>query len=169
MANPYVGEIRMFSGNFAPVGWAFCDGRSLSIPDYNTLYSLIGTTYGGDSQTFKVPNLSSRFPIHQGTGGGDTYTLGQPGGTENVTLTTGQLPLHTHPATCSSVAATGTAPANCVPALATVAAFSKENPPNVPMAGQALTPFGSSLPHDNVQPFLVVNFIIALVGIYPSQ
>src|SRR3954447_5719097 len=98
MAQPYVGEIRMFAGNFPPVGWMFCEGQLLPISEEETLFNLIGTTYGGDGQeTFALPNLASAVPVHQGTGGGGTYQLAQTGGVESVTLTTNQIPVHTHP------------------------------------------------------------------------
>jgi len=98
MSDPYVGEIRMFGGNFAPAGWSFCDGSSLSISENEVLYQLIGTTYGGDGQsTFNVPDLRGRVPVHQGTGAGGNYQTGQTGGAEQVTLTSQQLPVHNHP------------------------------------------------------------------------
>src|SRR5438309_4954850 len=107
MAQPYVGEIRMFAGNFAPAGWMFCEGQLLPISEYETLFQLIGTTYGGDGQsTFALPDLRGRVPIHQGSNGTSTYNLAENGGVETVTLTTNQIPGHTHPAIATAVAAT---------------------------------------------------------------
>src|SRR5438105_10732712 len=111
MSSPFVGEIRMFGGNFAPAGWAFCDGALIPISENDTLFNLIGTTYGGDGQeTFALPNLQSRVPVHVGPG----FALGQSGGTESVTLTAGQIPAHTHPGGVSSAAATASSPAGNV-------------------------------------------------------
>jgi len=170
MADPYIGEIRMFGGNFAPLNWMLCQGQLLPISEYTTLYNLIGTTYGGDGvTTFGLPNLACRIPVHQGTGGGGTYVLGQLAGVENVSLSVNQIPSHTHAQTCSSLAATVGTPVGMVAALATTNLFSKQNPPTVGMAPQALTTAGGSVPHPNLQPFVVVNFIIALFGIYPPQ
>src|ERR1051325_1449436 len=115
MPEPYVGEIRMFAGNFAPNGWMFCEGQTLPISEYEVLFNLIGTTYGGDGQsTFNLPNLSSRLPIHMGTGGRQTYQLGEMAGTEQETLTTQQIPVHTHPLTASQNSGTATNPAGKV-------------------------------------------------------
>jgi microcystin-dependent protein len=170
MAQPYVGELRIFAGNFAPAGWMFCQGQLLPISEYDTLYNLIGTTYGGDGQsTFGLPNLASRVPVHQGTlAGGSTYTVGQTGGTESVALTTQQMPAHSHAAVGSSAAAGqgspsgGTWAANSTLKPYATPADSAMNPANVGNAG-------GSQPHDNMLPYLAINYIISMFGIFPSQ
>ena len=173
MAQPYVGEIRMFAGNFAPAGWMFCEGQLLPISEYETLFNLIGTTYGGDGQsTFALPNLQSRVPIHWGTGGGGTYQLAEMAGTEQETLTTAQMPAHSHP-----VAATSTSqvlsPQNALFATMTSSQAGADayqaGPANVPLVPSTIQPAGGSQPHENTQPFLVINFIISLFGIFPTQ
>lgn len=173
MAQPYVGEIRLFAGNFAPAGWMFCDGQVLPISENETLFQLIGTTYGGDGQsTFALPNLQSRIPIHQGTGpDGNTYTLAQASGTESETLTIQQLPIHTHQALAASTGQV-TSPANAVLAAATstqsgIRIYSTAAP-NTPLHTSAISAIGGSQPHQNVQPFLCINYIISLFGIFPS-
>lgn len=167
MGSPYVGEIRIFAGNFAPAGWMFCDGSILPISENEVLFNLIGTTYGGDGQqTFALPDLRSRVPIHVGSG----FTLAQTGGVETVTLTTGQLPQHTHAPRASAEAGTSGDPAG------TVWAASNDygqylTPPDLTnglMAPGAIGAAGGSQPHDNMLPFLSVNFIISLFGIFPS-
>lgn len=164
MSDPYIGEIRMFGGNFAPVGWLLCQGQLVSISDYDTLFNLIGTTYGGDGQsTFALPNLQSRMPMHQGSG----YQLGQVGGVESVTLNTNQLPVHTH-APVANTAATGPSPNGQFWASFIRTMYSPQTPPSDPLAGNALTPAGGNQPHDNMSPYLVINFIISLYGIYPT-
>ena len=164
MSNPYIGEIRIFAGNFAPVGWLLCQGQLLPISQYDTLFNLIGTTYGGDGQsTFALPNLSSRLPVHQAS----AFPLGQTGGVEMVTLTAQQLPSHSHVPMGSSAAASSTTPAN-----GTWAAWADKQystaAPAVAMHGAALAAAGGSQPHENMPPFLALNFIIATEGIYPS-
>jgi microcystin-dependent protein len=172
MSNPFIGEIRIFAGNFAPVGWSFCQGQTMSIAENEALFNLIGTTYGGDGQTtFNLPDLSSRVPVHQGSGGIGNVTLGQAGGTETVTLTTTQIPSHTHGLNGSSATATTAAPGGAVPATlagVTTFAYGADAPPTT-LAQQSLVGSGGNQPHDNMQPYLVVNFIISLFGIYPSQ
>lgn len=171
MSNPYVGEIRMFGGNFAPAGWMFCSGQLLPISENETLFNLIGTTYGGDGQeTFALPNLESRIPIHAGTGPGlSARQLAETGGTETVTLTTQQIPKHTHAFLASSNSATSPNPGGNVPAeTVTTTPYYNDNPA-VPMNAQAITPAGGSQPHENVQPFLCISFIISLFGIFPTQ
>jgi microcystin-dependent protein len=164
MSSPYIGEIRMFGGNFAPVGWLFCQGQLLAIAEYDVLFNLIGTTYGGDGQeNFALPNLQSRMPLHQGSG----FVLGQTGGVESVTLTTNQLPTHTH-APVANTAATGTSPNGQFWANYANTMYSSQTPPPDPMAGNALSNAGSNQPHENMSPYQVVNFIIATEGIYPS-
>lgn len=172
MGQPYVGEIRMFAGNFAPAGWAFCNGAILPISENDVLFTLIGTTYGGDGQeTFALPNLSSRYPIHQGTSPvtGSTYMLGQAAGVEAVTISTNQLPTHSHiPLANSSPGNSGT-PTNSVWAKPSAASMYTQLPQNTNMAATAVQPAGGSQPHDNMMPFLCVSFIISLFGIFPSQ
>jgi microcystin-dependent protein len=171
MPEPYVGEIRMFAGNFPPNGWMFCEGQPLAISENEVLFQLIGTTYGGDGeQTFNLPNLASRVPIHMGTGpDGTTYQLGEMAGTEQETLTTQQIPLHTHPFTVSTDTTAGTNPTGNVYGQSTQAKLYIDDVPNVSMAAQSIGPAGGSQPHENTQPFLCINFIIALFGQFPSQ
>jgi microcystin-dependent protein len=165
MAQPYVGEIRMFAGNFQPAGWMFCEGQLLPISEYETLFNLIGTTYGGDGEsTFALPDLRGRIPLHQGSG----FTLAQTGGTETVTLTLSQIAQHTHTPIADKNSGTSASPdghrwANSAAAVSYSAAA-----PNVTMAAGAMKATGGSQPHDNFQPYLCVDFIISLYGIYPS-
>jgi microcystin-dependent protein len=175
MSQPFVGEIRMFGGNFAPVGWAFCNGQLMPISENETLFQLIGTTYGGDGQeTFALPNLQSRVPVHQGTGPeGMTFIIGETGGVESVTLTVNQIPNHQHLLLATNLVPQ-LSPLNNVPATATstqagvnVYGPSSGNPVTLPAA--CLQPTGGSQPHDNMQPFLVISFIISLFGVFPSQ
>ena len=172
MSSPYVGEIRMFGGNFAPVGWFLCQGQALAISEYETLYTLIGTTYGGNgTTTFNLPNLASRMPLHLGTGGGGTYVLGQASGSENISLTTAQIPAHQHLQMAQTAAGTtGTAAGNYPATPNPAESWYTTNPPIVAdaLASPAMTSTGGSLPHENMQPFLVINFIISAFGIYPS-
>lgn len=166
MSDPYVGEIRMFGGNFAPVGWALCQGQLLSIAENEALFQLIGTTYGGDGQsTFAVPNLASRLPVHAGP----NFVLGEVGGEESVTLTTQQMPAHGHPVMASTAAGSQAGPAGNVLADSTAVALYSGNAPNESLAAPTVQPAGGNQPHDNMQPFLAINFIIALEGIFPSQ
>jgi microcystin-dependent protein len=166
MSSPFIGEIRMFGGNFAPVGWAFCNGQVIAISQNDALFNLIGTTYGGDGQsTFALPNLQSRVPVHVGQG----FALGQSGGAETVTLTTSQIPAHSHVPQANSGAGTQTSPAGNVWANSSLGEFDDTNTVDGTMAPGALGPAGGSQPHDNMIPFLVVNFILSLFGIFPSQ
>ncbi|HEX8501246.1 MAG TPA: tail fiber protein [Pyrinomonadaceae bacterium] len=166
MPEPYIGEIRMFGGNFAPAGWAFCDGQLIPISENDALFNLIGTTYGGDGQeTFALPNLQSRVPMHAGTGGGITYTLGESGGVEEVTLTVNQIPLHTHQPFGSNSGASQTTPGGAVFAQSISNLYAEVSPIN--LSPQAISPVGGSQPHTNLQPYLCINFIISLFGIYP--
>ncbi len=171
MSDPYLGEIRMFGGIFAPVDWAFCDGSSLSISQNDALFSLIGTTYGGDgSSTFNLPDLRGRTPIHRGTFQGTSFTLGQAGGAEQVVVTPPQLPAHTHGFPASVAAATGGTPSNqVVPGSSTQLKIWSAFPATAAMNAQSLTAAGKSLPHENMMPFLAMSFIIALSGIFPSR
>jgi microcystin-dependent protein len=166
MGSPYVGEIRMFGGNFAPAGWAFCDGSLLPIAQNDVLFTLIGTTYGGDGQsTFALPDLRGRVPLHQGQG----FTIGQMAGSESVTLTPAQMPAHNHALNASSTAATPAAgPSGMLGASATTQ-FYGSGAPTTPMAADALAAAGGNQAHENMAPFQVVSFIISLFGIFPSQ
>jgi len=166
MSNPYIGEIRMFGGNFAPVGWLLCQGQLVSISEYDTLFNLIGTTYGGDGvNTFALPNLQSRIPVHQASG----YPLGMMGGVEQVTLTQTQLPVHTHSAASNGQTAGQTSPTGNFWGTSSIPSYSNVTPTTATMAPASLTPAGGNQPHDNMPPFLVINFIISLFGIYPQQ
>jgi microcystin-dependent protein len=166
MAQPYVGEIRMFAGNFAPVGWMLCDGQLLPIAENEVLFQLIGTTYGGDGQsTFALPDLRGRLPMHVGNGAG----TGEMAGVETVTLSVQQLPTHTHPLLGSQDIANSPNPGNNVLARSPqVNAFVNASP-SIAMSPQFISGVGGSQPHDNFQPYLCVNFIISLFGIFPSQ
>ena len=173
MAQPYVGEIRMFAGNFPPVGWMFCDGQPLAISENETLFQLIGTMYGGDGEsTFNLPNLQSRIPIHFGTGpDGITYQQAEQAGTESETLTTQQIPSHTHAQLCSTGAgANQPDPINAIASKTDLSQYSSAGA-TVSMGNPAMTSdiAGGSQPHENCQPFLCINFIISLFGIFPSQ
>jgi microcystin-dependent protein len=161
----------MFAGNFAPAGWMFCAGQLLPISENETLFNLIGTTYGGDGQsTFALPDLQGRIPIHMGTGSsGTNYQLAQNGGAEQVTLTLNQIPAHSHPLLASAdtgnqVNAAGNLPSNSQGAIPYI-----EDAPTLNMNGQCVGPAGGSQPHTNFQPYLCINFIISLFGIFPSQ
>lgn len=168
MGSPFIGEIRLVGFSFAPVNWAFCNGQTLPISQNEALFQLLGTTYGGDGvQTFNLPNLQGRVPVHQGTG----FALGQVAGTESVSLTSQQIPAHAHSSTqCSSKAATtGTPAAGSIWALSAKGQLYNNNAPSVNMAAGALTNTGSGLPHENRQPSLAINYIISLFGIFPSQ
>lgn len=167
MAQPYVGEIRMFAGNFAPAGWMFCEGQLLPISENETLFQLIGTTYGGDGQsTFALPDLRGRLPIHQGNG----FILAETGGAEEITLTVNQIAAHSHPMLANASLASDVNPGNRVLAQpATGGAFLYlEDAPSVSMAATAISGVGGSQPHTNFQPYLCVDFIISLFGIFPS-
>jgi microcystin-dependent protein len=165
MAQPYVGEIRMFAGNFAPAGWQFCDGSTLAISENEVLFQLIGTTYGGDGQeTFNVPDLRGRLPIHQGPG----FNLGDNAGVESVTLTVAQIPSHSHPMSGSTNTATSPQPAANIIGKSTQIDLFINAVPGDPLSANAILPVGNNLPHTNFQPYLCVNFIISLFGIFPS-
>jgi microcystin-dependent protein len=171
MSTPFVGEIRMFAGNFAPAGWAFCDGSLLPVSGNDALFSLIGTTYGGDGRTtFGLPDLRGRVPIHAGTGAGlAPVPLAALGGVEQVTLTVNQIPSHGHGLTGSSQNADQAGPGNNLPARSLNVDLYSGDPPNVSAAAGAVGAVGGSQAHDNMQPYLCVNFIIALFGIYPPR
>jgi microcystin-dependent protein len=164
MAESYIGEIRMFAGNFAPAGWAFCSGQLMPISEYGALFSLIGTTYGGDGQqTFALPDLQGRLPMHQGNG----TPLGTQAGVEQVTLSTTQIPAHTHQFSLANT------PSQNSPSGRLLANPGRDvfidTTPNAPLAPQAIDIAGGDLPHENMQPYLCVSFIISLFGNYPSQ
>ncbi len=174
MGTPYVGEIRMFGGNFAPAGWMLCQGQIIPISQNDVLFNLIGTTYGGDGQsTFALPDLQGRVPVHMGTGSGlSTYNLGDKAGTESVTLNTQQIPNHNH-----LLMATNTgqqlAPTNGVPATATSTqtnawAYGPTTNTPVVLAAGSISNTGGNQPHDNMAPFLCINFIISMFGVFPS-
>lgn len=166
MAQPYVGEIRMFAGNFAPVGWMFCEGQLLPISENETLFNLIGTTYGGDGQeTFGLPDLRGRLPVHANT----RWEIGETGGVDDVTLTTSQLPAHTHPLTASAVPGTDANPTNAMLAASPNVNLFREATPSAALSPLAAGPVGGSQPHTNLQPYLCVSFIISLFGIFPTE
>lgn len=173
MSEPFIGEIRIVGFSFAPRGWMQCNGQLLAIQQYAALFSLLGTTYGGNGQTnFQLPNFQSRIPIHQGTGNGlSTYVMGQQSGTENVTLFPSQIPTHTHIAACNTGAGNSSSPTNNfwaanantgLPQYCAVA-------PNASMAPAAGGTAGGNIPHPNIMPVLCLNFVIATVGIYPAR
>jgi microcystin-dependent protein len=165
MSSPYVGEIRMFGGNFAPVGWSFCNGALMAIDQNETLFNLIGTTYGGDGQTtFALPNLQSRFPVHVGPG----FTQGQTGGVETVTLTVSQIPAHSHVPQGLSTNGSAGSPSGNVWAASSINQFANAAP-SLAMSSNAIGQTGGSQPHDNMIPYLAINFILSLFGIFPSQ
>jgi microcystin-dependent protein len=168
MGSPYVGEIRMVGFNFAPRGWMLCQGQTLPISEYETLFTLIGTTYGGDGQsTFALPNLSSRNPMHMGQGPGtSSRVIGESGGTESVTLTTQQIPSHTHPPNANTAGGTPDPSGNLWGGFSG-GFYTALNQPNAQMAS-AVQPAGGSQPHDNMPPFLVISFVISLFGVFPS-
>jgi microcystin-dependent protein len=171
MSNPYVGEIRLFAGNFAPAGWALCNGQLMAISENDALFTLIGTTYGGDGEsTFGLPDLRGRIPLHagQGPGIGQSYTLGELSGVEEVTLTAQQMPVHTHAVLASTDSATTTTPAGNVPAASPGLRPYLSIAPDVTLAFQSVGAAGGSQPHANLMPTGVVNYIIALLGVYPA-
>ena len=169
MSDPFIGEIRIFAGNFPPNGWLFCDGQLLPISENDALFVLLGTTYGGDGQeTFAVPDLRGRVPVHQGTGtSGTNYVIGESGGVESVTLTTAQIPSHTHPFLASSNSGSTAAPDNAVVGSGTSVTIFRPGGAAVAMAPQSIAPTGGSQPHDNMQPYLCLNYIISLFGLFP--
>ena len=165
MAQPYVGEIRMFAGSFAPAGWMFCEGQLLPISENETLFQLIGTTYGGDGQsTFGLPDLRGRIPLHQGNG----FIMAETGGAEEITLTVQQIAAHNHSFMANTAAGSNPNPGgNLVAAAANIDLY-REAPPGSAMSPSAISPTGGSQPHTNFQPYLCIDFIISLFGIFPS-
>ena len=170
MAQPYIGEIRLFAGNYAPSGWHFCDGSLLSISDNETLFQLIGTTYGGDGQvSFAVPDLRGRTPVHFGSNAGTSFVPGQRAGVEQVILTSDQMPAHTHDLLATTAIGTQrVAKGNLVSQSPQVILY-YEGPPDTNMAGGAVGLTGGSKAHDNMAPFQCINYIISLFGLFPSQ
>jgi microcystin-dependent protein len=173
MGEPFVGEIRMFGGSFAPAGWAMCQGQSMPISENETLFNLIGTTYGGDGQeTFNLPDLQGRVPVHVGQGPGITqnYVLGEEGGVETVTLTTQTIPIHNHALLASTDFGQAPQPQNAFFAQpSTGKMYVGAQTPVVNLNNNELTPAGGSQPHENLQPYLTLTFIISLFGVFPSQ
>jgi microcystin-dependent protein len=166
MAQPYVGEIRMFGGNFAPAGWMFCEGQILPISENETLFNLIGTTYGGDGQsTFALPDLRGRIPLHSGNG----FILAETGGAEQITLTAQQIPTHSHPMVASTNVAQDTSPSGKTIAQSGSALLYVQDVPDSNLSAQAVTTIGGSQPHENFQPYLCIDFIISLFGVFPTQ
>jgi microcystin-dependent protein len=170
MGEPYIGEIRMVGFSFPPNGWAFCDGQLMAISQNDALFTLIGTTYGGDGQeTFALPNLQSRMPVHSGQGPGTSnYVLGEMGGSESVTLTIQQIPTHNHPLLCSNVNGTQSSPNNGMAAASTQNQFAGPAGPQ-PMNNTLVQGAGGGQPHENMMPFLVISFCISLFGVFPQQ
>jgi microcystin-dependent protein len=170
MTTPYIGEIMLFGGNFPPQGWAYCDGQLLQITQASALFALLGTTYGGDGRsTFGLPDLRGRIPVHMGTGPGLTpRAIGEQGGTEQVSLTSNQLPAHSHGLQVSSNEATTNAPAGAVLADTNVALYAAEAVGAV-LSGAAVSAAGGGQSHDNMMPYQAVHFCISLAGIFPSR
>jgi microcystin-dependent protein len=166
MGEPYIGEIRMFAGSFPPSGWAFCDGQPMAISENDALFTVIGTTYGGDGQeTFNLPNLQSRFPMHQGNG----RIVGEQAGTESASLTTNQIPSHGHSANCVNAAGNQQDPTGHVWAGAQLGVNLFSNvAPSLAMHASLISPTGGSQPHENMSPYLVISFIISLFGVFPA-
>ena len=169
MSQPYVGQLLCVGFNFAPAGWMMCQGQLLPISEYETLYTLIGTTYGGDGQsTFGLPDLRGRIPIHQGSSGGSNYVLGQPGGAESVTIIAGTYPNHTHTLQANSGGASAQTPTNNLLANTNPGVYHNASPTvNMNAAAVGNSP-GGNLPHENRQPFQVLNWVISLFGVYPT-
>jgi microcystin-dependent protein len=177
MSQPFLGEIRMFGFNFAPRGWQLCNGQTLPISQYSALFALLGTTYGGNgTSTFQLPNLQGQVPIHQGTGGGGTYVQGEASGAPSVTLLSNNMPTHSHLVNAvTGAAGAANTPAGNYPAQATinpttthVETYSSATQ-NATMNPNMVATAGGNVPHNNMQPYLVVNFCIAMEGIFPSR
>ena len=167
MSTPYIGECRLVGFNFAPVNWSICNGATIAISENETLFALVGTTYGGDGvQTFQIPDLQGRVPVHQGP----SYVIGQRAGVENVTITTQTMPSHNHITLCGTNAGSSNSPQNNLPATnATTKLYVTTGAPDAPMNGAMIGLAGGSQPHENMQPFLVMNWIISLFGVFPTQ
>ena len=170
MADPFVGEIRMFSGNFAPTGWAFCNGQILPISQNTALFSLIGTYYGGNgTSTFGLPNMQGHFPVHQGQlQGGSQYIVGETAGTETVTLSTSEVPQHVHPVNAVSGGTPAQSPSLHFPGTSAAKPYDSGSP-DATLAADSLSAQGFGTPHNNMPPYLAVNFCIALQGIFPAR
>jgi microcystin-dependent protein len=167
---PYVGQLLLVGFNFAPVNWLLCNGSLQSIAENQALFTLIGTTYGGDGQnTFGIPDLQGRLTVHQGTNLGTTVVLGQKSGVESVNLSTQTIPAHTHPWTANSSTGTANNPTGVVLAGGGQNKVYSDQPPGAPMIPGMISQMGGNLPHNNLQPFLVCNWIIAQFGIFPTQ
>ncbi len=168
---PFLGTIMLFGGNFAPRGWVFCNGQLLSISQNSALFALLGIAYGGDGiNTFAVPDLRSRVPIHQGQGPGlSNYSMGQQAGTETVTLTSNQMPFHTHAVAVSSNDATTGTPSPSVTLGVAASEIYIADAADGAMNAQSIGLAGGSQPHDNLQPYLALNYVIATEGIFPSR
>jgi microcystin-dependent protein len=165
MAQPYVGEIRLFAGNFAPAGWMFCDGQLLPISENETLFQLIGTTYGGDGQsTFGLPDMRGRIPVHQGNG----YVLAESGGAEEITLTVNQIPAHGHAVLATAGIAGSPSPGNNLLATTVGNVYFPGPGAQAAMNPESVTPVGGAQPHNNLQPYVCIHYIISLFGIFPS-
>ena len=180
MSQPYVGQVIMFGGTFAPAGWMTCSGQLLPISEYETLFNLIGTTYGGDGQsTFGLPDLQGRVPIHNGQGNGlSAYVIGQKAGTETVTLTTQQIPSHNHLIGIPSSGANQSVPSSATilanettnaPGTGNAYTYAAGGGPQTAMVGSSIASAGGSQPHNNIQPVIAVTYCISLFGVYPSQ
>lgn len=174
MTDPFVAEIRIFPFNFAPTGWAFCNGQLMPISQNTALFSLLGTSYGGDGKsTFALPNLEGSAPIHQGQGQGlSQYDVGQSGGSDTVTLLESEIPIHTHALRANPQLGDSPSPAadRSIARLGSINVYQTTSNANLtPMAAQSLPPAGGSLPHNNMQPYLALNFCIALQGIFPPR
>jgi microcystin-dependent protein len=175
MGQPFVGEIRMFGGNFPPNGWMFCDGQLVPISEFETLFNLIGTTYGGDGQeTFALPDMRGRLPVHLGTNAGTQFQIGELAGVEQVTLTTVQIPQHNHFLQATAAGAQ-LSPAGANPATAQSAnqaglqQYGASTGAGTTLHPNTILPIGGSQPHDNMQPYLCVSFIISMFGVFPTQ
>ena len=172
MGEPFVGEIRIFGGNFAPAGWAMCQGQSMPISENETLFNLIGTTYGGDGQeTFNLPDLQGRCPVHAGQGPGisQSYQIAEQVGVESVTLSTNQIPIHTHPMIASQAIGNVTQPTGNIMAQNNTISNYIEDVTDANFNANAVGPTGGNQPHENMMPFLVLTFIISLFGVFPTQ
>jgi microcystin-dependent protein len=172
VAEPFIGEIRMFGSYFAPAGWAFCDGGLMPISENDTLFNLIGTTYGGDGQeTFGLPNLNGRLPMHNGQGPGITqnYQQGEAAGVESVTVTVQQTPIHNHAFLGSQAIAQNPQPTDALVAQSATVQLYITDTASTPLDNQAIQPIGGSQPHENMQPYLAIGFIVSLFGIFPHQ
>ena len=172
MAQPYIGEIRMFAGSFPPAGWAFCNGQPIPISQNDALFVVIGTIYGGDGQeTFNLPNLQSRIPIHMGNGpDGVTYQIGEAAGVESVTLSSQQIPVHSHTLIGTTNSALQTGPGGNLFGVSGAVEYAIAGlGADTAMNASSITPVGGSQPHENCQPFLCINYIISLFGLFPRQ